>query len=136
MDKFDVYKVETVNNTWLIASGEYFLLQHQTQKIRHVSCLYCQAGLPRRNGDRHAEQICNMALKMQSEGSGIIFCSFCSLQGIQMLKFPLHAVLKISRPDLPRSAVQLKAGAHTGTKQPSCLFPTCRVALNLGKKVV
>jgi hypothetical protein len=45
MDSFDVYKVETVNNTCLIASG-----------------------LPKRNGDRHAVEICSMALKLRDKG--------------------------------------------------------------------
>ena len=55
-----------------------------------------------------------MALKMRDEGSYFtgfpVFCLF-KMFAVLSLSPKVH---KLCRPDLPRTGVQLKAGAHTG----------------------
>ena len=64
---FDVYKVETIGDAYMVASG-----------------------LPERNGNMHAAEICMMALHLQS----------------QMVTFRM--------PHKPEEIVQLRVGIHTG----------------------
>ncbi|XP_076094871.1 uncharacterized protein LOC143065280 [Mytilus galloprovincialis] len=52
LDDFDAYKVETINDCYMVASG-----------------------LPQRNKDRHASEIANFALKMLNTVSEMKFCS-------------------------------------------------------------
>ncbi len=67
MDEFDVYKVETISDSYLVASG-----------------------LPKRIGDRHATEICAMALTLMA------------------------ACARVGRPDKRTDSIQIKAGIHTG----------------------
>jgi atrial natriuretic peptide receptor B len=67
MDEFDVYKVETISDSYLVASG-----------------------LPKKNGDRHATEICSMALTLNA------------------------ACKAIERPDRKSRSIEIKAGIHTG----------------------
>lgn len=67
MDDFDVYKVETISDSYLVASG-----------------------LPRKNGDKHAVEVCNMALTLRNAASLIV------------------------RPDKRPQTIEIKAGIHSG----------------------
>ena len=67
MDEFDVYKVETISDSYLVASG-----------------------LPKKNGDKHAREICSMALNLMAA---------CGM---------------IVRPDKKPQTIEIKAGIHTG----------------------
>ena len=67
MDMFDVYKVETISDSYLVASG-----------------------LPKKNGDKHATEICSMALSL------------------------LSACGMIERPDKRPQTIEIRAGVHTG----------------------
>jgi len=67
MDQHDVYKVETISDSYLVVSG-----------------------LPNRNGDKHAAEICRMALDLQA-ASGMVI-----------------------RPDIRPRTIQMKCGVHTG----------------------
>ena len=68
MDGLDVHKVETIQDSYLVASG-----------------------LPKPNGERHAVEICRMALDL------------------------VAACGRISRPDDRDTKVQIRVGIHTGT---------------------
>ncbi|TRY67940.1 hypothetical protein TCAL_03769 [Tigriopus californicus] len=68
IDQYDCSKVESISDSYLIASG-----------------------IPRSNGERHASQLCSMALMF------------------------LKASSAIHRPDQPSQTIQVKAGIHTGT---------------------
>ncbi|TRY71119.1 hypothetical protein TCAL_02390 [Tigriopus californicus] len=67
MDDFDVYKVETISDSYLVASG-----------------------LPKKNGDKHAVEVCNMALTLRNAASLIV------------------------RPDKRPQTIEIKAGIHSG----------------------
>lgn len=67
MDSFQVYKVETISDSYLVASG-----------------------LPQRNGDRHAVEICDMSLSLR------------------------RSCMAIERPDRVGTHIEIKAGIHTG----------------------
>ena len=69
MEDCDVLKIENYADNFLIASG-----------------------LPERNGDRHAIEICTMALKL------------------------LEASNVVIRPDRRPKTIEIKAGVHTGTR--------------------
>ena len=66
MDNYDVYKVEAISDSYLVASG-----------------------LPDRNDEGHVQEICSMALAIQTQAKQII------------------------RPD-QRASIKLKAGIHSG----------------------
>ncbi len=67
LDEYDVYKVETISDTYLIASG-----------------------VPKKNGDRHAVEICQAALALRD------------------------ACQMIDRPDMRNKCIEIMAGVHTG----------------------
>ncbi len=67
-DNFDVYKVATIGDAYMVASG-----------------------VPIRNGDKHAEEICNMSLSL--------------LEAIQA--FPI--------PHLPKEHLKMRIGIHSGS---------------------
>ena len=67
MDAFDVYKVETISDSYLVASG-----------------------LPKKNGEKHAAEICAMSLSVMAA---------CGM---------------IERPDKRPQTIEMKAGVHTG----------------------
>ncbi|XP_060079814.1 atrial natriuretic peptide receptor 1-like [Ylistrum balloti] len=68
IDKFDVYKVETIGDAYMVVSG-----------------------LPRRNGDKHAEQIASMACEIR------------------------QAVLGFKIRHLPEETLKIRIGLHSGT---------------------
>ena len=67
IDNHDVYKVETISDSYMVVSG-----------------------VPKPNGDKHATEICNMALSLQK------------------------ACRAIQRPDTKPKTIIMKAGIHTG----------------------
>jgi class 3 adenylate cyclase len=67
MDKHDVYKVETISDQYLVVSG-----------------------VPKKNGDKHAEEICNMALDLKAACGSVV------------------------RPDIAPRTITIQAGIHTG----------------------
>jgi class 3 adenylate cyclase len=67
MDKHDVYKVETISDQYLVVSG-----------------------VPKKNGDKHAAAICNMALDLKAACGSIV------------------------RPDIAPRTITIRAGVHTG----------------------
>lgn len=67
MDKHDVYKVETISDQYLVVSG-----------------------VPKKNGDAHAAEICNMALDLKAACGSVI------------------------RPDIAPRTITIRAGIHTG----------------------
>jgi len=67
LDQFDVYKVESISDTYLVASG-----------------------VPKKNGDRHASEICSAALSLRDA---------CQI---------------IDRPDMRNRTIEIMAGIHTG----------------------
>lgn len=68
IDQYDCSKVESISDSYLVASG-----------------------IPRANGERHASELCSMALNF------------------------LKTASTIQRPDQPSQNVQIKAGIHSGT---------------------
>merc|ERR1719188_1467257 len=67
LDQFDVYKVESISDTYLVASG-----------------------VPKKNGDRHASEICAAAPSLRDA---------CQI---------------IDRPDMRNRTIEIMAGIHTG----------------------
>jgi len=67
MDGHDVYKVETISDQYLVVSG-----------------------VPKKNGDKHAAEICNMALDLKAACGSVV------------------------RPDIAPRTIKIRAGIHTG----------------------
>lgn len=67
MDSHDVYKVETIQDQYLVVSG-----------------------VPKKNGDAHAAEICNMALDLKAACGAVV------------------------RPDIAPRTITIRAGVHTG----------------------
>jgi len=67
MDNHDVYKVETISDQYLVVSG-----------------------VPKKNGDKHAAEICNMALELKAACGSVV------------------------RPDIAPRTITIQAGIHTG----------------------
>jgi len=67
MDNHDVYKVETISDQYLVVSG-----------------------VPKKNGDAHASEICNMALDLKAACGSVV------------------------RPDIAPRTITIRAGVHTG----------------------
>ena len=88
IDEFDVYKVlqeDIQRQIWHI----YFSIPCQVESISDSYMV--ASGLPVRNGDQHAPEICSMALEL------------------------VEVAAELDRPDRRGADVALRVGIHTGT---------------------